>query len=648
MDNGRSDEDLQLLSEQLKKCDVNTVFLIFDRVLDSKTMLDEKISSFIKTKKKLNELGFKVNAWLAPTIGYGNKGSADNNAPEKYTHIVTDKGRTLGGGYCPLDREFVNDFMNTLTELSKTGVAEIMFEDDYTLSGGKMFAEHGCFCKNHMKILRERLGENISREMLSDKLYSPEGIKYRQEVLKVMGETLRDFTKEVEKTIHKVNPDIRIGLSANASSYRMEGITMGELSRLTAGNTKPFIRMTGAPYWDQIPTFATNIEAIRLQTQWLSDSGAELICEGDVYPRPRHWIPAALLEGYDMILRADGKCDGILKYMTDYTSKADYETGYIDRHIKNKPHYEEISHRFDGKKTVGLNVIEDIHTFENASFGDDITRDTYHNYGGFQPTISQWFAVDNSIPVTYGQEGCASIAFGENARYVDDKILKNGVIIDALAAKILTQRGIDVGMRKCKKIHPMAVEYFCREKDYTIGNTDENSIFYDFEIDKACEVLSEFLKLETSFGCYKEHLWKTTPRCPACYFYKNKNGQKFLVYTFVAERAWAKGIWYKGLFRNYYRQAQLCYGIEKLQGKKLPAMCLKNPELYILCKKDNNSMTIGLWNFFADSVLEPKIELDEKYDFANFYNCNGILIEDKIILNEEILPYSFAFITVYK
>lgn len=648
MDNKRSDSDLQLLSEQLKKCDVNTVFLIFDRVLDSNQMLNEKINSFKNTKEKLTKMGFEVNAWLAPTIGYGNIGSADNDAQKKYTRIVTDKGRTLTGAYCPLDRKFVDDFMNTLTELAKTGVSEIMFEDDFTLTGGKMFAEHGCFCENHLKILKEQLGENITREMLSEVLYSADGIQQRRKILNVMGETLRNFTKEIEKTIHSVNPNIRIGLSANASSYRMEGVTMSELSKLTAENTKPFIRMTGAPYWDQIPTFATNIEAIRLQTHWLSESGAELICEGDVYPRPRHWIPSALLEGYDMVLRADGKCDGILKYMTDYTSKATYETGYIDRHIKNKPHYEEISRRFSNKKTVGLNIVEDIHLFENTSFGEDLTRDTYHNYGGFQPTVSQWFAMDNSIPVTYGDEDSVSIVFGENARYVNDKILKNGIIIDALAAKILTQKGIDVGMKSYEKVPSMAVEYFCREDDYTIGNTDENSIFYDFEIDEKAEVLSEFLKIETNFGGYKEHLWATAPRCPGCYFYENENGQKFLVYTFVAEQAWAKGIWHKGLFRNYYRQAQLCYGIEKLQGKKLPAMCMKNPELYILCKKDDNSMSIGMWNFFADSILEPKIELDEKYGSADFYNCNGILNGDKIVLDKEILPYSFVFITVYK
>lgn len=640
-------EDLERLAKQLHAAGTDTVFLIFDRVLANTDMLKEKTEAFVKARNRLMQYGFTVNAWLAPTIGYGGKSSCDNNAAEKYTRIVTDLGRVTEGGFCTLDENFVADFMNTLKVLAETDVEEIMFEDDYTLTGGKMFHEHGCCCERHMKLLSEKLGENVSREFISKKLYSEDGLRYRHTFLRVMGETLADFTRKVEKTVHSVNPNIRIGLSANASSYHMEGITTGELSGLTAGETKPFIRMTGAPYWDNIPAFAGNIEAIRLQTYWLGGCGAELINEGDVYPRPRHFIPAAYLEGYDMVLRADGSCDGILKYMTDYTPKSDYETGYLDRHIRNKPHYEEIERRFGGKRCVGVNIVEKLNTFSDAVFGDDVTRDTYHSYGAFQPMISQWFAVDNSLPIAYGQKDAASIVFGENARGIDEETLKNGVIIDAYAAKLLMRQGIDVGIRSYQKTYHMPVEYFCEPDDYTIAMANPGAVYYDFDIDERAEVLSRFLKIKGNFGNYSEDLWKSAQSCPACYYYENDKGYRFLVYAFVAEVSWAKGIWNKGLFRSYYRQEQLCRGIEKLQGKRLPAVCPKSPDLYILCKKDDNSMAVGIWNFFADSVIKPEIILDGIYSRADFYNCTGRLEGDRIILDGEILPYSFAFFTVY-
>lgn len=643
----RSDDDINLLAEQLKNAKTDSIFLVFDRVLDNNQMLAEKIERFTKYRDRLTKFGFKVNAWLAPTIGYGGVCSCDNDAPSKYTRIVTDKGRTLAGGFCPLDEGFCNDFMNTLTALAKTGVEEIMFEDDYTLSGGKMFAEHGCCCERHMKLIRERLGSDVTRETVNQKLYSPDGIEFRRGFLKIMGETLADFTKKVEKTVHGVNPSIKIGLSANASSYRMEGIDMGELSKLTAGSTKPFIRLTGAPYWNQIPTYAANIEAIRVQTHWLENCGAELICEGDVYPRPRHFIPSSYLEAYDMILRADGKCDGILKYMTDYASKSSYEPGYIDRHIKNQPHYAEIDRIFSGKTAVGLNIVESRTEFENATFDDDVTRESYHAYGGYQPLVSQWFAVDNSLPITYGATDCASLVFGENARTIDENTMKNGVIIDAYAAKILMSRGIDVGIESLERTFPMPVEYFRSADDYTTASVNSGAVYYDIHVKNNAEILSEFLKIPGGFGNYGEHLWKTAEKCPACFFYENDKGCKFLVYAFTAEVSWAKGVWQKGLFRSYYRQAQLCDGIEKLQGRRLPAVCLKSPELYILCKKDDKSMTVGLWNIFADSVMNPEIILDEPYARAEFYNCSGTLSGGRVKLDGDILPFSFAFVTVF-
>ena len=55
----------------------------------------------------------------------------------------------------------------------------------------------------------------------------------------------------------------------------------------------------------------------------------ELVTEGDTYPRPRLWVSSSILEGYDMILRADGYTHTILKYMLDYNSSPSYETGYV-------------------------------------------------------------------------------------------------------------------------------------------------------------------------------------------------------------------------------------------------------------------------------------------------------------------------------
>ena len=67
-----------------------------------------------------------------------------------------------------------------------------------------------------------------------------------------------------------------------------------------------------------------------------------------------------------------------------------------------------------------------------------------------------------------------------------------------------------------------------------------------------------------------------------------------------------------------------------------------------LCKKDEKSMSVGLWNLFADSVMNPVIELDQGYASADFYHCSGRLESNRIVLDEDIPPFGFAFFTVHQ
>ena len=58
-------------------------------------------------------------------------------------------------------------------------------------------------------------------------------------------------------------------------------------------------------------------------------------------------------------------------------------------------------------------------------------------------------------------------------------------------------------------------------------------------------------------------------------------------------------------------------------------------------KKNENSMAVGLFNLFADSVLSPVVELDSEYSGIKFLNTNGKLEGNKVYLND-IPPFSFA------
>ena len=59
------------------------------------------------------------------------------------------------------------------------------------------------------------------------------------------------------------------------------------------------------------------------------------------------------------------------------------------------------------------------------------------------------------------------------------------------------------------------------------------------------------------------------------------------------------------------------------------------------CKQGENSMSVGLWNFFADIAISPVVELGKTYSDIRFINCNGRLENDKVYL-DDIIPFSFV------
>lgn len=55
-----------------------------------------------------------------------------------------------------------------------------------------------------------------------------------------MGDTLNGFCAEIEREVHKDFPDVRLGVSANSSSFFCEGISMAVLAKTIAGKPVRF------------------------------------------------------------------------------------------------------------------------------------------------------------------------------------------------------------------------------------------------------------------------------------------------------------------------------------------------------------------------------------------------------------------------
>jgi hypothetical protein len=349
-----------------------------------------------------------------------------------------------------------------------------------------------------------------------------------------------------------------------------------------------------------------------MESSWC-DKEIEIFSEGDSYPRPRFVCPASYLEGFDTALRASGATDGIHKYLLDYNSDVEYETGYVKKHLQNQEIYKQIDRCFEGKTCVGVRVYEHMTKFENINMPEYYPESSSHTGFFFSPAAELLSA--QTIPTAYEGLGTVGIAFGDNAKYLDEGALENGIILDIKAAQILEKSGIDTGILTVGEDYVPDREYFPDKKRYvgTYGFTAT-----DITVRESAKIHSV---LE---GGERESI--------GSYSYENAAGQKFLVFAFDMYRALYEikgGTIYEHALKQYARGEQIEAFINSL-GKKLPASMRGNPDCYMLCKEGETGKSVWIGNFFADECMNTTVILDKEYSNIEFINCSGRLLGNRV------------------
>ncbi len=611
-------ENIDAHIKSFKECKVSRVFLIgFEavKVKDNYGYAHAEEVCFVVNE--LKKAGLQVGFWFS-SLGHGAALLHEENAADAtaYTPIRGIDGRTAPHGYCPWDENFLNDFGEMVKHLATLGPDIMMLDDDFRINTRNTYYYMGCFCDKHLKAYYERIGEEISLDEIKERILTGRENKYRTAYMELMRETMFNMARHLRSKIDEVDPSIRFGTSVTQEAWDATGFDALELARVMAGeNTAPFTRVSGAPYWNN--NIIVAVENTRLEFNWSKGSGVEVMSEGDVYPRPRYNVPSKVLELYDFILIANNDGDGILSYMYDYSQKLSYETGYTKRYIKNADLREALHSIFSDKKPVGVELFQKHRLFEKWDLPRNLVNNIFNRMLYTNTAASSFLLSKNSIPTCFEGSDYPLFIMGENAKYIELEQLGRGAILDIKAAEILKKRGVDTGFIS-EEAFSADGEYFIKDGD-TIRNLS-NIALRKIECDRKAEILSRFTPSES----------------PATYKYENQEGQRFFVLAFDHYASGER----TNYFNNYYRQSQLIEAIEWL-GKRLPAVCVENPNLYILAAKNDDAMSVMLANVFLDDVLEPEITLDKEYNEIKFVNCCGELKGDKVYLSD-IAPYGFA------
>ena len=600
----------QMGAERVFLCLVGELFLDHAMVYREPERIRQALDYF-------RGLGLEVGIWVN-TFGHGELLAHQTEKDiGSFTPMEDARGRSAPVAFCPLDEAFSDRFVRGIRALAQLHPDLIMLDDDMRFSRRKYFST-GCFCPRHLKWYYTLLGEEVPREQLEERIFTGAPNRYRDTFLDMMGKTLLDFARLLRAAVDEVDPTIRLGASVCSAIWDGSGTDVIALSRALAGNTRPFARISGAPYTNVniIPI----LERSRLQAAWGKGSGVELFCEGDTYPRPRCNVPSRPLELFDLAMACDGTTDGMLQYVFDYTHSLSYEEGYAKRIIRNLPLRQAAAALFAGKTADGVEVYDVMHKLRQWKLPHKLEADTVH---WLQAAPSKGAAAEvlsrNSIPTAYEETGMPVLLLGENARHIPPDKLRCGAICDIDAAQLLQSRGVDVGLTSVETGKDVQDEYFVTSGETVRGVGAEGKVRF-----QTCgQVESRFLPGDT----------------PASYRYENKDGQRFFV---LGHRFYQPShVESTNFLRSWARRRQLTEVIPWLCGKPLPAVLEDAPETQLLVSKGENAMAVAVLNLSCDEIIDPVIRLDKAYSSIQCVNCTGAVSGDAVRLST-VPPFGFA------
>lgn len=611
-----------------RRGEVERVFLVPSTDMEKGCVYD--FEALCENLRFFSAHGIEPAIWVGTTLGHGGllHDVAKQHRDQAITPIVNLAGKAIGDTRCPLDPLFRENMARVFRKLARSGAKTILIDDDFRLS--QRTDEFCCFCKLHLARVAQNYGAEVTRDDLRAHIMHGKPNPMRDAFLQAQGDSLRELARVLREAVDEVDPTVNLALCCCHSIWDSDGIDPIELTEILRGENKALLRLHGAPYWaaHSSKRMPAVFELARMFAAFCRDTDYELINEGDAYPRPRYHTPASYVELHDALMRADASTHGILKYMCDYVSPPDYEMGYLEYHCRDLPVLRGIEEVFEGREQLGVRVEIRSQPLKES----DCALTSVHIQSPY-PTAGSLLG-HNGIPTTYRDRGICRAAFGETVNGLDDAALGGGLILDAVSAILLTERGIDVGLPDGVSLRDAFVN---TEVPYLLSS---DRFVRTLTKDREARILCV-----TPCNGAGIMLLGETPEgeCPLCYRYENADGQRFLVFLY-------EGLslnHHSGLLRGYLVQSVLTSGIEWVARKPLPASCMGHPDLYLICAGDGTSLTVGLFNCYADPVFAPKVKLNGEYRKLSGLNTSGT-VEGNTVTLADIPPFSFAMFTVRK
>lgn len=599
MDSTLNEKSRPQYVKMLKEANASRVWIALSRI--SFFERGDTVGNLADNIKYFEACGFETGVWIG---SYGFGGPLEKGISRDWTRI-----KSLGGvqgdydAFCPEDDGFSTAYTEWVKDIVRAGARLIMLDDEFCLS---VRPGIGCFCDRHIKLLEQKIGKITDLTTI----FTGGKNKYRDAYISVMGDSMRAFCKKVRNAVNEIDSSVRVGLCAGYTSWDVEGTDPIEMAKLLAGDTKPFFRFTGAPYWVApnrrrfgFQRLSGVIECARNQLSWVKDSDIEYFGEADSFPRPAFNCSASLIENFDIVMQALGVKD--LKYLYDYFSTPAYEMQYHKIHTRNIPFYNTLEKVFKDSNICGVRLYRPAHRLADITCPDNfIGEKNVMTKAFFSMSASMLSAL--CIPTCYDGESDYAAVFGDDALWFENKHKK--VLVDLPAAIILQQKGYDLGIKAQTPAPVPTVERF-DDESVQLVYTAQDVQYKNLVLDDRAKVHSRF---DTG--------------SVASFEYGN-----FLVLNFDALYV-GEG---SSLFCSYSRGRQLAQFFEN----SYPRLS-DHPEIYCLCAKKQNGQVVLLQNHSCDPVFDFDITLPKACKSFKLYNADGVADGNKIHIATDFHPFA--------
>ncbi len=353
-----------------------------------------------------------------------------------------------GGGACPLDenlRQWVKESYQIYAELKPE---YIFVDDDFrtTMKGGL-----SCFCSEHLRLIGERYGREVSREEVVNAIHLEADSPLRKHFFDVTTEGFVSLAELIRETVKKVSPSSRIGLMCARLPECFAGMDLDKILTALAGDDRPLLRPQLPLYYEvmthQLPCMTFNPSLTRAALPPEVEHFAELEC----IPYGPYAKSAAMTAAQAFALLMQGFSTQAFTFFDTLGHPLAESGRLIKVFAENNKFFNRVAQLIPEnsscsgiKAVVGRNTLRYRHVAKVSNyFNERELVDALHNCG---------------VPLGTPEKSPFVVLTGDDVRTMEadgiDNLLKNGALMDIDALNALHDLGFGerIGIKCSEKI----------------------------------------------------------------------------------------------------------------------------------------------------------------------------------------------------